>query len=190
MKMNIEELTAVAVARNLLVRQNPVLGFTRRTPFREWACKVLDWACKSPTHFHYFVKFVFINLGNRATSYILPPEPTWSPFQTMTEEFRKLLSEARGSGRQHARDCGGWVWLLIRIFADTYFNLSEDWDIARKLITHAQVRGVYSILALHGITPTTIEDVNDGRTLGLRLVHKLTEKWLQYAPCEILEEAR
>jgi len=190
MKMNIEELTAVAVARNLLVRQNPVLGFTRRTPFREWACKVLDWACKSPTHFHYFVKFIFINYGNAATSYILPPEPSWLPYTKMAEELQELLNEARGSGRQHARDCGGWVWLFIRIFANTYFNISENWDVARKLITDAQAGDVYSVLALHGITPASVEDTHDGRTLGLRLVHKLAEKWLQYAPCEIPEEAR
>ena len=174
-----EQKWLVVLARELLVRQNPVLGFKTKTPFREWSAQLIAELVK-PEHFvynvdhvNYFVRFIIVNLGS-CTSYYEIPHPT--PVEEKAcQIIYQFLAKSRGTGRQFANDRGGWIWSLIRFLPPELLYDNATLDVRFE----EAVRAIMTVLALNSVS--TYSEHWEVYPL-LSLVRKLTQLYLERAP--------
>jgi len=142
----------IVLIREVFIRPNPVLGFKSRTGFKEWLASLLKEIvqvknyCYDPSAVEYFVRFLAVNQGNHASRYFIPHYRAYEErgYQAL---YRALLN-SRGTGRQYASDCGGWVWTLIRTLPPEVFYDRSELD--RRF--EEAVRAVLTVLALHGVS--------------------------------------
>jgi hypothetical protein len=190
--LSVPQRTVLRLVRDTFVRVNPALGFTRRTPYRQWVAKVLKETLGAPEgcvdRSHQLVGWAIFNAGNAATS--AWDAPHW---------LQPLLAEAVGTGRKYARDGGGWIWTLIEDIASHFYTVVASSEHYRERLEHPfyaissdeqifrqELLPLYTAL----LSQYEPEDRMNDLILSLswrHLVLRLLDEWEQKAPTELPE---